>query len=513
MAVVECGNRSLPRSLDVDVLVSRPQVEQTVDLSIAVFVTPDAPFDHGAGRIRYYSSIEQVESDGFATTSQAHRAASDFFAVTPRARRMAIGRLFNAPVAGFMRTKAIGALGNWTAVSDGSFAITIDGMAGDVTALDFSSAADLDAVAAVVQAGIRAVPSGNSGFTGATVTLSGSQFTITSGSTGASSSVSAASTVDPASGTDVSGVNFLNAQDDPDDDTDNVLIINGYTPGTATDEFVLIAEAARCSGSPVYGWALDRQYRDTQTQRDLSEWVESRRGVAGLMSNNPFAYDANTTTDIGSVAMAAGRTKTFVQFHDNARYYVEMANFAGMLSVDYNQFNSTRTEKFKDFPNIPTVGIDASQLTILNSKRYNTFTLVGVQSRTNRNGVMSHPSWFQDDRVNLDNMQEQIQVNVFNLFLRTSKVGYDVPGQAQVEDSIRDAMDLYVFNGTLSERPVIDRTTKSGTRTEPAYTVVSTPIQLIPVNDREGRVGPSVVVTANLRGAIHSTRINVNAFA
>ncbi len=51
---------------------------------------------------------------------------------------------------------ATGVFGTWTPVTDGSFNISIDGDAITVSALDFSSALDMDDVAAVIQAGIRA---------------------------------------------------------------------------------------------------------------------------------------------------------------------------------------------------------------------------------------------------------------------------------------------------------------------------------------------------------------------
>lgn len=52
---------------------------------------------------------------------------------------------------------ATAVIATWNAVSDGEFSITIDGVARDIIGLDFSLAGDMDAVAAIIQAGIRAV--------------------------------------------------------------------------------------------------------------------------------------------------------------------------------------------------------------------------------------------------------------------------------------------------------------------------------------------------------------------
>lgn len=83
----------------------------------------------------------------------------------------------------------------WRNVDDGEFAITIEGVTYDVTGLDFSNVTDMDDVAAVIQAGIRAE-------TGAleTVVWSTNKFIITSITT-----ITVASAVSEGTGTDISG--------------------------------------------------------------------------------------------------------------------------------------------------------------------------------------------------------------------------------------------------------------------------------------------------------------------
>lgn len=103
-------------------------------------------------------------------------------------------------------TSATSVIETWNAVSDGEFAITIDGTAYDIIGLDFSEAADMDAVAAIIQAGIRAE-------TGSTETVvwSTNKFIITG-----SKSVTVTSAVDGGSGTDISGVGattFMDCED------------------------------------------------------------------------------------------------------------------------------------------------------------------------------------------------------------------------------------------------------------------------------------------------------------
>lgn len=106
-------------------------------------------------------------------------------------------------------TGATTTIGTWTAVADGAFKVAIDGgTAQAVGPIDFSSGVTTMAnVASKIQAAVRAVSTG--GFTNATVTFNTetSQFVITSGTTGASSSVSQLTA--PTSGTNISGTNFM----------------------------------------------------------------------------------------------------------------------------------------------------------------------------------------------------------------------------------------------------------------------------------------------------------------
>jgi len=87
----------------------------------------------------------------------------------------------------------------WDSVTDGAFQITINGTARSITGLDFSSITDMDGVAAVIQAGIRAL-------TGSTETCvwSTDHFIITSADTTATSAMTVLTA--GASGTDISGV-------------------------------------------------------------------------------------------------------------------------------------------------------------------------------------------------------------------------------------------------------------------------------------------------------------------
>ncbi len=502
--IINVAAASLPRSLDVLVTVNKPQSEQTTDLSVPVFVQSSGGFDYGASRVAFYTDYDAVAADT-RVSAQGLLAARDFFAQSKRPRFMAIAQAFAAAQAGYMRTGAPGTVSAFQAVTNGSFAVAIDGVNQNITALNFSTDTTYALIATRLQTAIRAVGSG--GFTQATVTYANGTFKIASGTTGNSSTVSVLAAVSPASGTDISGPTLLNGRS-------GVAVLQpGYAPTDLAGELDLILAAARATGRFIYGWALDASYRDGPSQQIAAAWAQSHRAVMPLVSNSVLAWDPASTNDIGPTVKAAGQYRAWPIYHDQAAYYPDMALLAVMLSVNYAVKDSTITAKFKDLAGIPLVGITVDQWLTLEGKGYNTFTLTGNTSRVYREGTTGNASWFADDVVNLDNFAEELQVSVFNVFLRNGKVPYTIQGQALLQDGISRTCERYVYNGTFAPREVQDLTKVSGVRVDPPYTIIPTPISQMSASDRAQRVGPPFRVDCNLAGAIHSIAIDVNAYS
>lgn len=502
--IINVANAALPRSLDVRVTVNKPQSEQTTDLSVAVFVQSSGGFDFGAGRIAYYSTYAAVAADA-RVSAQGLLAARDFFAQPKRARQMAIAQAFSVAQRGYMKTGATGAVGVFSAINNGSFAIAIDGVSQNITGLNFTTDTTLAQVAARIQTALQAVGSG--GFTAATCVVDGASFKISSGTTGNLSQVSAAAAVAPATGTDISGPTLMNARA-------GVAVTQvGYAPTGISGELDLILQAAAASSKFVYGWALDKSYRDTADQITAAGWAQAHTAAMPLVSNSVLAWDPASTTDLAVVVRAAGQYRAWPLYHDKADYYPDMALLAVMLSVNYAMKLSTITAKFKDLVGIPLVGLTETQWETLNGKGYNTFTLTGNTSRVFREGGTGNTSWWADDLVNLDNFVEELQVAVYNVFLRNGKVPYNAAGVTLLQDGITAICERYVYNGSFSERRVLDTSQKAGFRTEPAYTIIPSPIELQSAADRAARVGPPFTVNVNLAGAIHSIDLAVNAFS
>lgn len=624
--IITTASTALPRDIDVRVNVSKVAAEMTTDLSVMCFVGATGfpnSFSHDASRVRFYSTLAAVMDD-FSVSSEPYKAAVAFFSQSPRAKTMAIGRIFTTAQAGFLQCGRLASktLAEWRAITNGSFAITIDNVTCTISGVSFASIAKEEDIASVVQTAIQAVTgvttgyvvsglsdpdfegeftaddvgmvnSSNNylyvlqtaegyewnigtteqyasrtrgkyytfpftsaspsniasttwrqqgsmdtipmvtataqtsegqtdiaGFSGATVLYDSGALRIVSGTAGNSSSVGYL--VAASSGTDLSvplnGAYIEGAEAQP------AYVVPGYDPNEATEggtewnfkaELGCVQQAASASGRFIYAWAIEKAYRDSDIQLQLAEWMEAQTyGMAGITLNSSAAKDAAANLDIGSLLKAAGYRRSFAVYHNNPYYYPEVAIMSYALSVNYAAQDSTITTKFKSLQGIPTVPVTESELAVLVSKRINTYTLVGNSSKTFREGVASDDAWYIDDLVNLDNFREELQAEVYNVFLRNKKVPYNVKGVTLLYAAMDKVCARYVYNGTFTERPLTEaEKIETGLEFAPAYEIEITPIESMTIADRANRVGPPAVIKVNLAGAIHSIDISVEAYS
>lgn len=289
--------------------------------------------------------------------------------------------------------------------------------------------------------------------------------------------------------------------------------IDGYTPGGLVSEVALIQTAARCAGRSVFAWTLDRQYRDTQAQKDFADWAEAQdQAYFSACTNSVQAYNTADTTNIGFYAHNKGYIKTSVMYHNNPQVYPDVSYAALALSVNYALENSTLTMKFKQLTGIETVPLTETQLSSLKARRINTYVSMGNSSSVVREGVQSADSWFTDSHVNLSNYKEELQVEVFNVFMRNKKVKYTSAGQDLLVSAAAKINNRYIRNGTFADREEETTDNETGYTTLPACTITPAPIYSTTTSERANRVAPPIAIVAYEAGAFHSVAIDVTVY-
>lgn len=289
--------------------------------------------------------------------------------------------------------------------------------------------------------------------------------------------------------------------------------IDGYTPGGLVSEVSLIQTAARCAGRSVFAWTLDRQYRDTQDQKDFADWAEAQdQAYFSACTNSVQAYNTADTTNIGFYAHNKGYIKTSVMYHNNPQVYPDVSYAALALSVNYALEDSTLTMKFKQLTGIETVPLTETQLSSLKARRINTYVSMGNSSSVVREGVQSADSWFTDSHVNLSNYKEELQVEVFNVFMRNKKVKYTSAGQDLLVSAAAKINNRYIRNGTFADREEETTDNETGYTTLPACTITPAPIYSATTSERANRVAPPIAIVAYEAGAFHSVAIDVTVY-
>ncbi|MCA8492560.1 DUF3383 domain-containing protein [Burkholderia arboris] len=171
-------SNGLPVSRRINVTLSLAALAaQGANLNTALILGASTVIDTNE-RMRPYAGITDVAAD-YGTAAPEYLAAALYFGQTPKPQSVCIGRWAKTATSGSLRGGALSAaqqaLAQWQAITNGAFNITIDGTARNVSALNFSSASNLNGVASIVQAALESY---------ATVVWIGSQFQVTSKSSG-----------------------------------------------------------------------------------------------------------------------------------------------------------------------------------------------------------------------------------------------------------------------------------------------------------------------------------------
>ena len=383
-------------------------------------------------------------------------------------------------------------------VTDGAMTLDMNGVTLNLYGLNFATYGSSLTLNEVVQILTAAI--GSSGL----VETSGQSIVISTSQQGADVTIGYASSA--SSITDLSAILALTQ-------STAASRIDGYTPGGLVSEVALIQTAARCAGRSVFAWTLDRQYRDTQDQKDFADWAEAQdQAYFSACTNSVQAYNTADTTNIGFYAYNKGYIKTSVMYHNNPQVYPDVSYAALALSVNYALENSTLTMKFKQLTGIETVPLTETQLSSLKARRINTYVSMGNSSSVVREGVQSADSWFTDSHVNLSNYKEELQVEVFNVFMRNKKVKYTSAGQDLLVSAAAKINNRYIRNGTFADREEETTDNETGYTTLPACTITPAPIYSATTSERANRVAPPIAIVAYEAGAFHSVAIDVTVY-
>lgn len=448
-------------------------------------------------RVREYQGLPALLLD-FPSNTEAYKAGVKYFGRTPSPQTFAVGRMFTTAQSGKLRGAAVSAtIGDYTGITNGGFDITINGVLKQIFALDFSAAANLPAVAALIQTKLAAAVAG----TTCTWDATNKWFLVTiAGTTGTGSTTSyAAGPTGGSSPTDQSA--FL-----------------GFTfaaGGRAYQGIAIETETTAIAACKLF----DPNWFDfgcttaftTAEQKALMAYAEANVTKFFYTSSDSNALGLGDTGNIFYYAKNLGYQHTFGQFSSLDPYAVFSVMGLENL-VNYDQPNGVITDKFKKEPGVPIEPLTQAQATALKSYNANYYVDRGGFAMIEE-GVMADGT-FSDQVTGLFWYQGKVQNNVFTAMAT-------IPGRlAQTDEDVRkllDAMDqagdaavtcgLFApgkWNGAnLGER-------KSGDYLAKAYYSYAPPVATMTKADRDARKSPQLSQICTGAGAIHSANVAVN---
>lgn len=475
-------------------------------VNVTISVSPTFPQREGFGilniigsslalpigeRLRFYASLVEVGID-HAASSEEYKAARIAFSQVPQPSRIAISRRYAAAVAAELLGGPVSAsIATYTGITTGAFAITTDGTVKQVVTINLTGAASMNAIAALIQTRVQAVA------TGATVVWLGNRFKVTSGTTGATSSISFASA--PASGTDISAILGLDAASG-----------GKTTQGAAVESITDSLNNLQLFNSAWYGFALTDEANEAQ-KLEASAWAEASVKVHGLSTRAANNKDASSTASIGYQLKTLLYRRTLA-FYDANDAYPAVSALARGLSVDYTAPDSAITLKFKTLPGITVDSLTETERLALVGNFVNYYTTFGTAAMV-AEGVMSSGVFF-DEVTGLDALKVEIEDRVFaKLYSNPTKVPQTDKGVAQIVQAVEGAFSQFVTNGFLAPAQWNGADLgqiENGDFLPKGYYVFAAPVASQSQVQRAARIAPPISAIACGAGALHSVNIGVN---
>jgi len=485
----------LPVSDVVNVSVSiSPVAAPTRNFGAALIVGPSAVIDT-VERIRAYPNLAGVTGD-FPTNSPEYQAAARHFGQSPQPNIVYIGRFAQTDSSGSLRGGVLTGLEqlitNFTAITAGSMAITVDGTVKTLTGLDFSGATNLNGVAAIIDTAL----------TGATVVWNANigRFEVASSSTGTTSTLSYATPT--GSGTDVSARLKLTS-----------TTASAPVAGIVAEKLVQALAALADRSGDWYAAILAATSVPTSDVIAAASFIEAqgKKRIFGATLNSTTVIDPTSTTDLGSLLHTANLRRTFTQYASVSPYAV--ASFFGRAAtINFQGSNTTLTMKFKREPGVVAETLTETQARTLKAKGVNVFVNYDNATAILQEGTMADGSYF-DEVQGLDWLENDIQTALYNTLLTQPKVPQTDAGMHLLKTVIEGRLTQAVANGLVA--PGIWNAggfgaLKTGDALDTGFYVYCMPVALQSQADREARKSVPMQVAVKLAGAVHSVDVLIS---
>lgn len=453
-------------------------------------------------RLRLYSSLTAVAND-FPNTSPEFLAAAIAFEQNPQLANLYIGAWARTATQGTLIGAPLSAaaqqMSNWNGITSGGIDIIINGVPNNLTGLNFSGATSMTAVAAIMQTAI--------GGSGATILWNTvySQFQVTSGTTGPSSTVAFAT---PGSGVDISVQTGLNAS------VSGAYVVTGIAAESALTALTILASVTNNWYGAMFAASVMPADADYVACANFIEGA-SPSHIFGVTTSEGAALNASLTTDIASQLEALGLSRTFVVYSSSSPFACA-AIFGIAFTTNFEGSNTLYTLKFQVESGLAAETLTETQAAALNAKNCNVYVNYNLSSGTGasiaivQQGTMASGTFF-DVIHGTDWLQNAIQTAVFNLLLTAkTKIPQTDAGITRIINTITQVLQQSVTNALVApgvwNGPPVGNIV-SGQTLSTGFYIFAPPVATQSQAARAARQAPIIQACIKLAGAVHSVSV------
>jgi len=459
--------------------------------SLALFTTEQS---NSLDPYGIYVGANQV-ADDFGTNSVTAQMANAIFSQTPNIRsgggRLVVIPLLNsvsATAGNFVTANISANLATIIAVTNGDVKITVNGVAYNLTGLNFTKCTTWADVAKVLQAALLEV----------VVTADANGFTLTSKKVGSTSTVAMAA-VSGGGGTALNGAGYFNAA------------AGSATAGQNSSGETILQAITRTAGLVGYTPIITNLALEDSAVLAIANGIQAQ----DFMFIHHFASVQDIAGVITTIQQAADtRTRSLLYTPSYAAANLEKAAYAGRgFSVNFTGSNTSQTMNLKQLATItPDLGINQTiyaQADAAGADLYVSYDGVPSVFSTGGNDYFDNP--YSDLALKF-----ALETAGFNYLRQTNtKVPQTEQGMNGLKNAYAQVLERFIRNGciapgywTSSETFGDPETFKNNILTV-GYYIYSLPIVQQSASEREQRKAPLVQIAIKRAGAIHTSDVIV----
>ena len=437
-----------------------------------------------AERVRKYTSLASVESDW--TGTEVHKAAISFYAQTPTPTDFWVFMCFETAQPATLIGGGHDTLEELANINGtGVFNINVEGTDIALATVDFSGDADLDAVAANLEALLDA------GLVGTTCTYETNGFVIEGPTVGSGNVISFAT------GNAAEALGFLQNQGKAED-------------GLDAESAVTAMAAANAKGYKPVGLVTHKKYRDQggvdgvdgETTLELGVWCEGAKVIFCNTTNDLSTLNSVTESDTASVLKSATLRFSLTTFSKNVASYPSASVFGRAASTNFAAIGSTITLNLKQMPGVVAEDLTPNEFATLRSKNCSAVVNIANSANAYTDSRMASGSWL-DTTHGLMWLENRTEVDMFNLLYTTgTKIPYTQSGINTTATVLRKSLDGAVRNGLCGPGYLGD-----GTYLSEGFDIQTVSLEDTPSADKSNRVYKGLSFRMVGAGALHEVEV------